>query len=161
LAVERPLKDLGLSDTAEYVAFEFWGNALVPPFKGTLKLTVPPASCAVLSVRQVAEHPQLISTSRHIMQGIVDVLEEKWAPQARELSGTSKVVGGDAYELRVLTRSTKGAWKAAGAEVSPEDIAAGVNVSVAEGADLVRVTIKSPKSRDVRWKVRFNKDVAP
>jgi hypothetical protein len=161
LAVERPLKDLGLSDTAEYVAFEFWGNGLVPPFKGTLKLTLPPASCAVLSLRQVAEHPQLISTSRHIMQGIVDVLEEKWGAELRELSGTSKVVGGDAYELRVLTRSTKGAWKAAGAEVSPEDRAAGVSASVAEDAGLARVTIKSPKSRDVRWKVRFSADIAP
>ncbi|MCX5685342.1 MAG: alpha-galactosidase, partial [Planctomycetota bacterium] len=107
LAVERPLKDLGLSDTAEYAAFEFWSNALVPPFKGRLKFTVPPASCAVLSLRQVAEHPQLISTSRHIMQGIVDVLEEKWAADSRELSGTSKVVGSDDYELRVLTYSTK------------------------------------------------------
>ena len=89
------------------------------------------------------------------MQGMVDVLEEKWAPEARELAGTSKVVGGDAYELRVLASSTKGAWKAAGAEVSPEDRAAGVSVSVAEEAGLVRVTVKSPKSRDVKWKVRF------
>jgi hypothetical protein len=155
LAVDRPVKDLGLSDQAEYVAFEFWTNALVAPFKGSLKYVLPPASCAVLSVRQAADHPQLISTSRHIMQGIVDVLEEKWAADTRELAGTSKVVGGDAYELRVLTRSTKGAWKAAGAEVSQEDRAAGVSVSVAEEADLVRVTLKSPKGRDVRWKVRF------
>jgi hypothetical protein len=160
LAVERPVKDLGLLDQAEYVAFEFWTNALVAPFKGTLKYVLPPASCAVLSVRAVADHPQLISTSRHIMQGIVDVLEEKWAPEARELAGTSKVVGGDAYELRVLTRSAKGAWKAAGAEVSAEDRAAGVSASVAEEAGLVRVTLKSPKSRDVRWKVRFSPDLA-
>ncbi|MCX5683750.1 MAG: NPCBM/NEW2 domain-containing protein, partial [Planctomycetota bacterium] len=55
----------------------------------------------------------------------------------------------------VLTRSTKGAWKAAGAEVSPDDRAAGVTASVAENADLVRVTVKSPKSRDVKWLVRF------
>jgi hypothetical protein len=155
LAVDRPVKDLGLSEQAEYVAFEFWTNALVAPFKGSLKYVLPPASCAVLSVRQTADHPQLISTSRHIMQGIVDVLEEKWAADARELAGTSKVVGGDAYELRVLTRSTLGAWKAAGAEVSQGDRAAGVTVLVAEEADLVRVTLKSPQGRDVRWKVRF------
>jgi len=155
LAVDRPVKDLGLSDQAEYVAFEFWTNSLVAPFKGSLKYVLPPASCAVLSVRQAADHPQLISTSRHIMQGIVDVLEEKWAADARELAGTSKVVGGDAYELRVLTRSTLGAWKAAGAEVSQGDRAAGVTVLVAEEADLVRVTLKSPQGRDVRWKVRF------
>ena len=30
----------------------------------------------VLAVRPVANHPQLISTSRHITQGIVDVLDE-------------------------------------------------------------------------------------
>jgi len=153
--IERPVKDLGLSDQAEYVAFEFWSSGLVAPFKGTLKLALAPTSCAVLSVRAVAEHPQLISTSRQIMQGLVDVLEEKWAADARELAGTSKVVGGDAYELRVLTYSKKGLWKAAGAEVSQEDKAAGVTASVADEAGLVRVTLKSAKNRDVKWKVRF------
>jgi len=39
----------------------------------------------VLSIRAKAAHPQVIGTSRHITQGLIDLLEEKWSappPQA-------------------------------------------------------------------------------
>jgi hypothetical protein len=166
LTIDYPLERIGLAADKEYAAFEYWSNALRPPFKGNLKLTLPPHAkaggenagqdiCAVLAVRPVTDAPQLISTSRHITQGIVDVLEEKWTAAARELSGTSQVVGGDPYELRVLTYSTRGAWKAEAADLAPEDRAAGAAATLKEEAGLARVTLQSPAGRQVRWKVRF------
>jgi hypothetical protein len=166
ITIDYPLERIGLAADKEYAAFEYWSNALRPPFKGNLKLTLPSHAkaggenagqdiCAVLAVRPVTDAPQLISTSRHITQGIVDVLEEKWTAAARELSGTSQVVGGDPYELRVLTYSTRGVWKAEAADLAPEDRTAGATAALKEEAGLVRVTIQSPASRQVRWKVRF------
>jgi len=170
ITIEYPLDRIGLAGDKEYIAFEYWSNALRPPFKGNLKLTLPSHAgagaaapgekasqecCAVLAVRPVTDAPQLISTSRHITQGIVDVLEEKWNAAARELSGTSQVVGGDPYELRVLTYSAKGLWKPEAADLAPEDRAAGATAAMQGEARLVRVTIRSPDSRQVRWKVRF------
>ena len=69
---------LGLPPARQYVAFDFWANRFVPPFAEAVAADLPPASCRVLAVRPAAEHPQLLSTSRHVTQGIVDVLEEQW-----------------------------------------------------------------------------------
>ncbi|MDD4873073.1 MAG: alpha-galactosidase, partial [Kiritimatiellae bacterium] len=130
LVIDRSLENIGLSGQAEYMAYEYWSNKLLGPFKGNLKQTLAPASCAVLSLKPVTDHPQLISTSRHITQGIVDVVEEKWDVKARELSGISKVVAGDDYELRIITAASEGACKAVSAEISAKDQRAGVTVSM-------------------------------
>ena len=85
----------------EYVAFDYWGNE-APSIKGRLKIKVPGESCRILAVRPRAEHPQLISTSRHVTQGMVDVLSEAWDAGSRTLRGKSRVVANDPYELRIL-----------------------------------------------------------
>jgi hypothetical protein len=142
------LQKIGLMGKAEYVAFDYWQNALVPPFKDRLQASVPGESCRVLAVKPVANHPQLISTSRHITQGIVDVLDEKWHSSSKTLTGRSKIVGGDAYELRIVL--PEGNWNATSAQAS-----GGAQVSFTQNGSLVRATIQSPKSKEINWTVRF------
>ena len=102
-AVDEALAKIGLPCDGEQIAFDFWANALTPPFHGRLTQTLPPQSCVVLAVRPVLDRPQLISTSRHITQGMVDVKEERWDAKSRMLSGVSQTVASDRYELRILT----------------------------------------------------------
>jgi Alpha galactosidase C-terminal beta sandwich domain len=147
---DYPLARIGLDANTEYVAFDYWQNKLLPPFKGDLKMSVPARSCRVLAVRPVADHPQLVSTSRHITQGIVDVLAENWDAATKTLSGRSKVVGGDGYEMRIVGDATPST-----VAVSPEDKAAGVKVSFTQDGQLLRVKIESPVSREVAWSVVF------
>jgi len=154
---DYPVEKLGLTAKTEYAAFDFWANILVPSFTDNLKFKVGPHGCAILSVKPVIDRPQLLSTSRHVTQGIVDVLVEKWNRRSGSLSGVSKVVGGDAYELRFLVQSNKGAWKFKRCDVSNEDQKAGVTVAVKEESGLVRMTIQSPESRDVEWSASFDK----
>ncbi len=167
-AFDEPLERIGLAGKGEFAAFDFWDNKLLPPIRDRLKLTLEPAvagapeaasgkkCCAVLAVRLVGEHPQLLSTSRHVTQGIIEVTAESWDVKARELSGRSKVVGGDAYELRVLTRSSHGEWKPAGVDLSEADRKAGVTISSTEEAGLLRIAIRTPQGREVQWHARFN-----
>jgi hypothetical protein len=149
------LDQLGLSGQTEYVAFDYWSNKALPPFKDQLQHTLPPRSCAIWAVRAVAEHPLLLGTSRHITQGVVDVLKEEWNAEARTLGGVSRVVGGDAYELRIRTESTRGAWKPTAVELEEPDRVAGVTISFKEETGLVRVALQSPENGDLRWRVRF------
>jgi hypothetical protein len=149
--LEYPLDRLGLDRGTEYAGFDYWSNTLVPPVKDRLRATLPPHSCAVWAVRPGAEHPQLLSTSRHITQGMVDVVEEKWNADAGVLSGVSRVVGGDACELRILP----GVWKAASVSLGDKEQATEATAALQEGAGLVRVTLRSPESQEVRWQVRF------
>ena len=134
---------------------------MLPLVDGNLRTTLPPQSCAVLAVRAVADHPQLLSTSRHVSQGMVDVVAEHWDGGSRVLSGTSRVVGGDDYELRIATYTPAGLWQAATAEVCAEDRQAGVTIDQREEAGLVRATVRSPVSREVRWQVSFQAAMKP
>ncbi len=153
---DYPLDRLGLAAGQTYVAFDYWGNALVAPFQGRLRLSVPKQSCRILAVRPALDRPQVISTSRHITQGIVDILEEKWDATTRTLSGRSQVVGGDPYELRIIPSSSgRKEWTLEAVAVSDEDQAAGVRITRKQADGLARVTIASPTGRAVSWSVRF------
>jgi hypothetical protein len=136
--IDYPLEKLGLRRGVEYEAFEYWTNRPVGPVRDRLKYKLPGASSAVLAVREMANHPQVVSTSRHITQGLIDLSEERW--RDGELSGVSKVVAGDGYEVRIAA----GGWVA-------ESVVGGRIVS---GGPVVRVRLDSG-SGDVRWSVRF------
>ncbi len=140
---------LGLEKDKTYAAFDYWAGAFVEPFRGTLKQSLPGGTCRVLAVRPVADHPQLLSTSRHITQGLIDVNEETWDPAAKTLSGKSRVVGGDPYEMRIAL-PTGGSWKAGAATAD----AGTIKIGKAEPLG-VRVTIDCPESREIRWTVKF------
>ncbi|MHB1035039.1 MAG: NPCBM/NEW2 domain-containing protein [Pirellulales bacterium] len=150
-----PVDRLGLPPAAEYVAFDFWANRFVPPFQKQLVAELPAASCRVLAVRPVAGHPQLLSTSRHVTQGIVDVSEEKWDAAARTLAGISRVVTNDPYELRIVVPTGASSWRASAANVAAADIAAGVTIELKQDGPKLRVSIRSATSREVRWSVKF------
>jgi len=86
---------------------------------------------------------------------MVDVLEEKWNESASMLSGRSKVVAGDPYELRIVLPSGKTKWQAEAVNVSSDDRVAGVQSDFNGDAQLVRATIRSPVSREIDWSVRL------
>lgn len=155
MQIDEPVERIGLRGNGPFVAFDYWADAFVPRFEGRLRATLPKESCQVLAVRRAADHPQLISTSRHITQGIVDVTGEKWDPGAGTLSGTSKVVGGDPYELRIVVPGEN--WRVASVDLSPEDRAASVKIANKPATGGVRVEIDSPNSREVNWSVRFRR----
>jgi len=103
ITVDLDQLDLPTSPTGKYVGYEYWSGAFVRPFAGKLEMDIEPGSCRIIAVRPMLDRPFLISTSRHITQGIVDVVEEKWEPETLTLRGRSKVVAGDPYELRFAT----------------------------------------------------------
>jgi putative component of toxin-antitoxin plasmid stabilization module len=83
---------------------------------------------------------------------MVDVLGEQWDDAAKGLDGRSNVVGGDVYELRIVTGAGS---RAVRVYFSQMDAAAGVKGSFTQDGQLVRVKIESPSSREVIWAVDF------
>ncbi|MHC4745050.1 MAG: glycoside hydrolase family 36 protein [Planctomycetota bacterium] len=137
------------------VGFDYWANKFVPPFSGMMKVELRPSSCKVIAIRRLLERPVLIGTSRHITQGIVDLIEEKWNGGARIISGKSKVVGEDPYEIRIYAPTKE--WQAVRVKVSEGDHGAKVTASIQQEDQKIRVTIKSPENREVSWEVAFEK----
>lgn len=155
VSVELAKLDLAGGGKGTYVGFDYWDNKLIPPFSGELKTELRPSSCQIISIREVLDRPVLVSTSRHITQGIVDVMEEEWNGGARILSGKSKVVGADPYEIRIYAPTKE--WQAVRAKVSEGDRGAKVTAGIQQEDQNIRVTIKSPENREVSWEVAFEK----
>ena len=146
---------IGLPPAPEYVGFDFWENRFVPPFKDVLSVVLEKDSCCSIAVRPSSTVPQLISTSRHVTQGIVDVTGETWDAAAKKLSGVSVVVGNDPYELRIVVPVAENSLSATEVALSEEDRKAGVTAKFNQYGPKLRVTLASPVSREVRWDIRF------
>jgi Melibiase/Alpha galactosidase C-terminal beta sandwich domain len=147
-------KSLGIAPAREYAIYDFWAKRLLPPAKAELSLTVPPEACRVLAVRPMLPHPFVISTSRHVSQGILELTGESWHPQTQTLQGTSALVAGDSYEVRIVARASAGT---PAAEIAKEDRAAGVTVETVREGDLVLLRLHSSISKKVAWSVTFTK----
>ncbi len=143
---------LGLPAAKEYVAFDFWSDTFLAPFSGELHATLPAASCRVLAIRPASAAPQLLSTSRHVTQGIVDVIEEKWDEAAKTLSGKSRVVANDPYELRVIV-PVGDSWTAKEFSVPGSDAKA----EIKQDGPRIRAKISSATSREILWQIKFEK----
>jgi len=161
LNVDYSCAKLGLDPAKTYHAFDFWADAPLPSFQGGFKCKVPSTSCRIIAVRGVESHPVLVSTSRHVTQGIVDVTGEVWNDSRKTLSGVSLIVGNDPYELRVAGLDEAGGkWRLANATVSAKDQAAGVAImskpAVAGEDGWCRVGIAAKESRAVHWTLEFS-----
>jgi hypothetical protein len=157
----------GLSADRTYYAFDFWNKSVLPSFKGNFRFEVPAESCRVIAVRAAEDHPVLVSTSRHVTQGMVDVSDEKWDQAAGRLSGTSKVVANDPYELRIagLGDDKPGKWSLLSAVIPAPAVEEGGTIrqeTAQPGEDgWIRVLITSKKSGAISWTMKFVRDQPP
>jgi hypothetical protein len=95
---------LGLDSGKDYYVYDFWNNHFIGRIKGseTLNQTLRPGEARMLSIHEVEPNPQFISTSRHILQGYVDMARlPVWNAEQHILSGASKVIGGETYEIAI------------------------------------------------------------
>lgn len=90
--------DLGLDPDAEYLVYEYWTRS---PIVASKESFLTPAQkkkeVRVYCIRKKLDRPQILSTSRHITQGGVDLVDVEWNDGV--LSGRSRVVGKDPYTL--------------------------------------------------------------
>jgi len=140
--------DLGLDKAGEYFVFEFWSQKLLGAFRGAFRPGEidPKFNCQVFCIRERQAHPQVLATNRHVTGGGVDLVDVAW--ESRRLSGTSRVVGGDTYELFVSmpTGYSFDLAEGDGAEV----------LNAREDGGMLRVSLKSDQSREVAWTVHFH-----
>ena len=141
------LADIGLEAGADYLAYEFWTGSFLGIKRGQLEL--PEAAAQELrsyALRKLENHPQIVSTNRHLSQGGADLVAVTWAGGA--LSGKSKVVAGDRYEL-ALHVPAGFALKSAAIGGQPAQ-------TQADG-QLLRVAFVSATSGEVAWQVEFTR----
>jgi hypothetical protein len=151
---EVELSRLDLPPAPAYAAFDFWGNRFLPPVTGRLAGELPARGCRVIALRPMLERPFLLSTSRHVAQGMIDVREERWDAAARTLAGRSEVLAGDGYELRLVMPDTPRVWRAVAVELDAAATAAGTTARLTTDGPGLRVRLDVPQAREVSWRVR-------
>ncbi|SMO31953.1 hypothetical protein SAMN06265350_10123 [Solitalea koreensis] len=142
----------GLPANNEYYAFDFWDNKVLPNITSNVSFELPAESCKIIALQAKTTHPVLVSTSRHITQGMIDVLKEKW--NNNTLLGSSQLVAGDAYEMRIAGLEDN--WKITGVETNEKE---GVTITQLPTTEKgwARILIKSNTDRTVQWKLKFSK----
>jgi hypothetical protein len=150
LGAARADGGLGLDPAKKYYVYDFWNDRLagVLPGSGRLEQELRPGEARMMSVHEAEANPQFISTSRHVMQGLVDMVKCAWVDGARELRGTSKVIGGEAYRV-VIALNGRRPKKAVA-----EGARAAVRV-VDEAAGLAELTLDRPQNGDTAWSIFF------
>ena len=142
---------MGLKADKSYYVYDFWNDAFLGKFAGSGKLeqVLRPGEVRMMSVHEVTDHPQFISTNRHVMQGYMDVLKTAWNPATRTLSGTSKVVGGETYKLVIATNGLKPAG------CSAQGAKAEVKLTAPETAGIAVLSLDQAANGTVDWAVSF------
>ena len=142
---------MGLKADKSYYVYDFWNDAFLGKFAGAGKLeqVLRPGEVRMMSVHEVTDHPQFISSNRHVMQGYMDVLKTAWDPATRTLSGTSKVVGGETYKLVIATNGLKPA------RCSAQGAKAEVTLNAPASAGIAVLSLERADNGTVDWSVTF------
>lgn len=143
---------LQLDSSKQYYVYDFWNDKFVGLMKGSTKLEqqLRPGEARMMSLHAKENHPQFISTNRHIMQGYLDLIDVKWSGNTK-LQGIADVVGNDVYKIVVACNGYRvSSCKVDGAKCSVKPI------NKKEG--IVELSILSDKNASVKWKITFKQN---
>lgn len=144
--ISYPFGRMGLDASQTYDVFDFWANEYVGKMSARMQSGLDPAGCRVLAMREEKPYPQVISTSRHITQGLMDIVGEDWDAKEKTLTVTSKVVKKDAYELRIVVPETF---------VAKQAICKGKKLQLMKTGNLLRVVYQPDKTEQVAIRISF------
>jgi hypothetical protein len=141
---------LGLDPQREYHLYDFWNQRYAGKVVGNSRIEqeLRPGEARMISVRECMDHPQVISTDRHVMQGYLDLLRVDWDQERRVLSGVSKMVGGDPYTVTLALNGL--------VPLKIECSDKRIKAELAPAKDgIVSFTLKGPDHATAEWFVSF------
>lgn len=145
-------KDLGLPRDKPVHVFDFWNREYLGAWENGVTVDLSPASSRVLTLLPEEDHPQLISTSRHLTQGWVDLLSHSYNPAAKSYRGRSKVIRHDPYQLRfVFPRGKNFVIRGASARTATGRLP----VKISNHQGWATIEFNSSQTTEVSWNASF------
>jgi len=139
--------DLGLEQEEAYHVYEFWSGT----YLGTASEHFEPGPidpeyhCQLWVIRKKLNRPQIVSTSRHISAGGLELNDVSW--NQLQLSGTSESVANDPYALKIYE---PGGFVLSSVEVQHADLVSNVKMG-----NIRTLTFKSPDSAAIHWQLVY------
>lgn len=135
--------ELGVDKNQKYHVFDFWKSQYRGIVTGSFNTNLPPQSCAIVSLHPVSTRPIILSTTRHITQGGIDLIDVGWDEEARTLRGRSLVVRDNSYEVIIHQ---------AGMNVKQ---VTGSAQRLSEDGNILRIALSTDRTGGVEWGVTF------
>jgi len=146
-AVSVRFADFGLDPAKDYLVYEFWSRKFLGTLRTQMDLpAIEPMGLRSYALREKLERPQILSTSRHLSQGGVDLAEVRWAGSA--LAGRSRVIAGDCYQLVLHVPN--------GYDLRAATFAGKPAETTREG-EIVRMSFLPTTTGDVEWRADFTR----
>jgi hypothetical protein len=142
-------KDLGLAEESLVHVYDFWNKEYLGCWEKGMYVPLQPASCRVLTLLEAKDEPQLISTSRHITQGWIDLSELAYDEKLRVMKGKSSVIKNDPYELRFVFPRKGNLLRIKSAKVK------GQTAEVRNFQGWAEVSFTPSSTTNVSWEVTF------
>jgi hypothetical protein len=143
--VAQSLTALGIGGT-RFAAYDVWAEQPMTDVQQTLGATIAPHSTLVVAVRPVATRPQIIGSTRHVVQGAIDIREERWDTATRTLHAKSVNLDGRPYAVTIAIP------RAMRVRVCTSDVACAVK-RLASGHGVVEWPAGT--TADLEWSVTF------
>lgn len=145
---------LNLNPSREYYAYDFWNRKLIGKIAGNtvFNQALRQNEARMIAIHEVQNHPQFISTNRHIMQGYLDLENVQWNESAKELSGTAKVIGGEPFNVVIAGNG----FDVVKAMSKDNDVK--VNIIQGKAPGIYELEINSYKNQSVNWLISFSKN---
>ena len=130
-------------------AYDVWAETRRPDVQGVVQLTVAPRSAAVLGLRRPGRGPFVLGTTRHVVQGAVDLERETWDARRRILAGRSVQLDRGPYAVTIAVPPG----------MHPRACRAGVACQVTHahgGARAAAIRLEFPEpAPEIDWEVEF------
>jgi hypothetical protein len=139
--------DLHLESGQRYLVFDFWAGRFLGAYDRMLHLKLPPFGSVLFSARRFTGVPQILSTSRHITQGAVDLRRVAWDGSGRTLTVESACVAHDPYAVHLYVPDP----------FLPTGVTGDCPAEIAEVQGRVWTVKLSPAGTGIiHWEVRFS-----
>ena len=144
VTAEISLKEMGI-DYKNPVAFEYFASTLAEVKDGVIKMELKPCETKIFAINENRGVPQIISTSRHITQGAIELENVQWDDCVKSLNFTAKLVEGDKYIVTLNIPCGYKVCDTCGMEIAEEN------------GNILRLSVISAENVSKTFEIKFKK----
>jgi len=134
---------------AKFSAYDVWADRPLEDVAGSIPAKLAPHDSLTVALRPAIPRPQIIGTTRHVVQGAIDVKDEQWNAETHTLSARGLNLDGRAYGVTI---SIPKGWRAGPCRSEPA-----CTVRPSGAANLVLEWAAAPALQEVTWSVAFRR----
>ena len=145
-------KKLGITGDSPVHVFDFWNEDYLGCWNAGMQVDAAPTSCRVLTLLPDNGRIQLLSTSRHMTQGWVDLVDLQYNEDGTICSGKSRVIKNDKYQMRFAFPKGKN-FRIKSVKVKSGN--GRVQTVTASHQGWATVNVTPDTTTEISWKVEF------